>query len=476
MDIAPPLTASLGANQEQPQITQKHWGCSEHFRKDWVSLDGDFILQARFTASSQSNAPSPAWGWQIRTAGAQATLLAELRLTADGRCLFVTGENVNSPLEMLTLPVGGQAILRLQKHGATIHALAAPMGEPFKPRAIHNIEPQCKLEVRLFSSAGPSLTPSFCPVFDVRVSRLPKAGYVPYQDYIGSRLEILDVNTGTLEHIHGSATPFEAPNWMPDGRTLIYNISGQGPDKGLLRRFDLLSRTESPLDTAFATRNNNDHVLSFDGTQLAISHHASEDDGKSVIYTLPSSGGLPTRITPLAPSYLHGWSPDAQWLVYTGGRKQSGSDELLYDICKIPASGGEEIRLTKGQGLSDGPEYTPSGDWIYYNSTRSGLMQIWRMRPDGSQQEQVSDDAFNNWFPHFSPDGKWLIFLSFNQDVRPDDHPYYKEVYLRLMPAAGGPAKVVAYLYGGQGTINVPSWSPDSSRVAFVSNTDTLPT
>jgi Tol biopolymer transport system component len=169
-------------------------------------------------------------------------------------------------------------------------------------------------------------------------------------------------------------------------------------------------------------------------------------------------------VTANGPSYLHGWSPDGRWLVYTGQR----SGEL--DVYKIPATGGDEIRLTTAPGLDDGPEFTPDGAHIYFNSSRSGRMQIWRMRPDGSGQEQVTKDGFNNWFPHISPDGKWIAYIAFPPDVAPDDHPFYKPVMLRLMPVGGGPARVIAYLYGGQGTINVPSWSPDGTRLAFVSN------
>ena len=155
-------------------------------------------------------------------------------------------------------------------------------------------------------------------------------------------------------------------------------------------------------------------------------------------------------------------------MIFTGGRNGE------FDIFRISSLGGDETNLTKTPGLDDGPEYTPDGKYIYFNSTRSGLMQLWRMKPDGSQQERVSNDEFNNWFPHISPDGKWIVFVSFLQDVRPDDHPFYKHVYIRLMPISGGTAKVVAYLYGGQGTINVPSWSPDGKKVAFVSNSDVL--
>jgi len=99
-------------------------------------------------------------------------------------------------------------------------------------------------------------------------------------------------------------------------------------------------------------------------------------------------------------------------------------------------------------------------------------MQIWRMKPDGHDQEQITDDEYNNWFPHVSPDGQWLVIISYPPDIHAAEHPYYQPCYLRLLPIAGGRPKVIAYLYGGQGTINVPSWSPDSRRIAFVSNTD----
>jgi Tol biopolymer transport system component len=199
---------------------------------------------------------------------------------------------------------------------------------------------------------------------------------------------------------------------------------------------------------------------------IGISNHSKEDQNKSIIYTLPVQGGTPKRVTSKGPSYLHGWSPDGKFLVYTGERDGE------FDIYKVSTEGGEETRLTTAKGLDDGPEYSPDGKYIYFNSARGGIMQIWRMKPDGSDQQQITSDEYNNWFPHISPDGKRIVFLSFSRDVAPSDHPFYKQVYIRLMPAAGGSPRVIAYVYGGQGTINVPSWSPDSRKVAFVSNTN----
>jgi Tol biopolymer transport system component len=292
----------------------------------------------------------------------------------------------------------------------------------------------------------------------VRITTPAKRDFVPYRDYIGSRLEILDVGTGNATIVHRYQGSFQAPNWTPDGKALIY------AQEGHLYRFDLATHSATPINTGFATRNNNDHVLSFDGRVQGLSHHTAEDSGASIVYTVPAGGGTPKRVTAKGPSYLHGWSPDGRWLVYTGQRTNE------FDVYKIPAGGGDEIRLTTAPGLDDGPEFTPDGKYIYFNSSRTGRMQIWRMRPDGSGQEQVTNDGFNNWFPHISPDGKWIAYIAFPPDVAADDHPFYKHVLIRLMPIGGGPSRVIAYVYGGQGTINVPSWSPDGKRLAFVSN------
>ena len=187
----------------------------------------------------------------------------------------------------------------------------------------------------------------------------------------------------------------------------------------------------------------------------------SQTDRKSRIYTLPIRGGTPKAVVETAPSYWHGWSPDGKTLAYCANRNGE------YDVYTVSVNGGAETQLTTAMGLDDGPDYSPDGKFIYFNSDRTGRMHIWRMKADGSAQEQVTKDEWNNWFAHPSPDGKWLVFLSYEPDV--SGHPENKDVMLRLMSLADGKIDVLAKLFGGQGTINVPSWSPDSRKLAFVS-------
>jgi TolB protein len=272
---------------------------------------------------------------------------------------------------------------------------------------------------------------------------------------VESTLETIAIASFDRRVVYHTESHIEAPNWTPDGSTLIYNSGGQ------LYKIPATGGNPRQIPTGFAKRINNDHGISPDGKQLVISD--GTETGRSMIYTLPIEGGDPKKVTSLAPSYWHGWSPDGLTLTYCAERNGN------YDVYTIPVNGGKEKRLTSADGLDDGPEYSPDGRYIYFNSVRSGTMQIWRMKPDGSDQEQITSDQYNDWFAHPSPDGKWIVYVTFDTDVPAGSHPPNKDVMLRLMDLESGEVRVMAELFGGQGTINVPSWSPDSKQVAFVS-------
>lgn len=268
-----------------------------------------------------------------------------------------------------------------------------------------------------------------------------------------STLEVVDITTGDRRVVYRRQAHFEAPNWSPDGQYFLFNQEGR------IYKLPVTGGEPELIDTGFAEQCNNDHGITPDGETLIISDGTEE--GVSIIYTVPIEGGTPKRVTDEGPSYWHGVSPDGRTLAYVGLRDGE------YDIYTIPIEGGEETRLTTAEGLDDGPDYSPDGEWIYFNSVRTGTMQIYRMRPDGSDQEQLTFDEHNDWFPHPSPDGKWIAFLSYGPEV--EGHPANKNVMLRIMPADGGTPRRLTSLFGGQGTINVPSWAPDSSQFAFVS-------
>lgn len=442
------------------------WFGRDQFHFVWKKLKGDFILRTRVEFLGPGVDAHRKVGWMVRpNLDADAPYADCAEHGGDGLTSLQFRRAKGANTDQVRLAITNANVLQFERKGDTYIFSAARYGETFVTGQVTNLNLGDEVYAGLYLCSHNGDVVEKAKFRDVRIIRPVKEGFTPYRDYIGSVLEILDVHTGKLETIHSSKQPFEAPNWTTDGKALIYNLSGRAEGWGRLVRFDLTTRTTTLINTDFAIKNNNDHVLSFDGSMLAISDQ-SQGNGQSTIYTLPVGGGTPKRITPLTPSYLHGWSPDGRWLVYTGGRSNK------YDIYKIPADGsGPEIRLTDSPGLNDGPEFAPDGKYIYFNSTRSGKMQIWRMKPDGHEQEQVTNDGFNNWFPHISPDGKWIVIISFPADINPADHPYYKHCYLRLLPIESGTPKVIAYLYGGQGTINVPSWSPDSKRIAFVTNT-----
>ena len=434
------------------------WFGEDNFSFLSKQMNGDFIIQTQFKFIGEGHELHRKTGIMIRSSKSKSSPMVACTIHGDGLTSLQYRKTEGADVEEVKFSISGPDVLQLEKKGNTYTMSVAHFGEIYQSEKIENLVLGDELMAGLFVCAHTDEFAEEVEFNNTRIFNPAPDDLVQYRDYLGSLLEVMDVETGHRQVLGNTKGSWQAPNWTPDGKTLIYNADG------LLYNFDLETKESSVLNTGFANKNNNDHVLTFDGKQIGISHHATETNGQSVIYTLPVSGGTPKKITDKSPSYLHGWSPDNQFLLYTADRVGD------YDIYKISKDGGKEIRLTNAKGLDDGSEYSPDGKFIYFCSTRTGTMQVWRMETVGQNQTQLTFDDLNDWFPHVSPDNKWMVFVSFPKEVPADKHPFYERVYIRIMPVDGGEPKVIGYVYGGQGTMNVPSWSPDSKKIAFVSN------
>lgn len=438
------------------------WFTHDDFHYVWKKMKGDFILQSRGKLIGKGVEQHRKFGWMIRNGLDSNSAMVAATIHGDGLTSLQYRKVSKTNVDETKFTINAPDVIQLERKGKQYIMSVAHFGEPFVTEQIADIDLNDDVYVGLFICSHNKDVIEKVSFDNVRIIVPAKQNFIPYKDYIGSNIETMDVFTGQRKILYSASRSLQAPNWTVDGKSLIYNTNG------LMYHFNLQNHASTLINTGKVKNNNNDHVISFNGKMLGLSGESVDGKIHSVVYTVPVTGGIPKQITPTGPSYLHGWSPDGKWLTFTGERNGE------FDIYKIPSAGGKEIQLTTSPGLDDGSEYSPDGKYIYFNSVRSGLMQLWRMKPDGSDQQQMTNDEYNNWFAHVSPDGKWIVCLSFSKDIKADDHPFYKHVYLRMMPAAGGNLKVIAYLYGGQGSINTPSWSPDSKKIAFVSNTDVL--
>ena len=429
------------------------WFAADAFQFAWKRVSGDVSLSADISFLGQGGNEHRKAVLMIRQSLDSDSAYVDVALHGNGLTSLqfrdakgaITREvqaNVSAPKRLRIEKRGDYFFMSLTGNGGEVRMAGGspliPIAGPFYVGLGVCSHDKDKVETAVFSNVDLG-TP-------VPVTRDQTALY--------SALEVVTIASADRRVVYLAPGRFEAPNWTRDGAALIFNRNGH------LERLSLAGGAPQAIETGFAVRCNNDHGISPDGTLLAVSDN-SQEEHESRVYIVPIGGGTPRRITERAPSYWHGWSPDGRTLAFVGERNGN------FDVYAIPAGGGEETRLTTAEGLDDGPEYSPDGKYIYFNSERTGHMQIWRMRADGSEQEQVFSDNFNNWFPHLSPDGRWMVFLSYDSSVK--GHPENKDVSLRLMSLADKKIVVLARLFGGQGTINVPSWSPDSTRLAFVS-------
>lgn len=433
------------------------WATADAFQFAWKKMSGDMMLSAGIKWPAPGKTAHRKACLIIRQSLEAGSPYVDAALHGDGLTSLQYREAAGDVTHEIQSNVKGPARLRLEKQGDTVFMSVAGEGENFRHAGGSiRIPFQEPFYVGLAVCAHNDAELETAEFSGVELTNTPEKFVLAKKGQVESALEVIDVAKGDRRVVYQTAEHIEAPNWTRDGKAFLFN------SKGRIYRLPVEGGEPQAVETGDVTQCNNDHGISFDGTTLAISSRDAKS-GKSLIYTLPVAGGAPKQVTPVGHSYWHGWSPDGKTLVFCGER---GGE---FDVYAIPAAGGEEKRLTTAEGLDDGPEYSPDGQYIYFNSVRSGTMQIWRMRPDGSAQEQVTRDEYNNWFAHPSPDGKWLAFISFDQSVSPKEHPPNKNVLVRVMPVGGGEIRTIARVFGGQGTMNVPSWSPDSKSIAMVS-------
>ncbi|HYP08651.1 MAG TPA: hypothetical protein VER03_20620 [Bryobacteraceae bacterium] len=429
------------------------WATKDGLHFVWKKVSGDVTIAADIQHLSTGGDPHRKAILMVRQSLDEDSAYADAAVHGDGLTSLQFRDEKGAATHEVQANVTGPKRVQLTKRGNEYYMWVAGAGEPLR---LAGGSVRFALQEPFYVGIG---------VCSHNKDRLEKASFSNVEltvkltsnepaPLLISTLETIAVASTDRRAVYVTQGRIEAPNWTPDGTTLIYNSGGR------MYRIPATGGKPEAIDTGTLLRCNNDHGISPDGKELVVSDQ-SQPDRRSRIYILPIGGGTPRLITDKAPSYWHGWSPDGKTLTYCAQRDGE------YDVYTIPAAGGEEKRLTTAKGLDDGPEYSPDGQYIYFNSDRTGRMQIWRMKSDGTEQEQVFEDELNNWFPHISPDGRQMAFLTYEKDVT--GHPENKNVQLRVMTLAEKRIRVLAKLFGGQGTINVPSWSPDSRRLSFVS-------
>jgi TolB protein len=428
------------------------WFGIDDFHFAWQKISGDVAISAdiAFVGTTGDNHRKAVL--MIRQSLDGNSAAVDVARHGDGLTSLQFREAPGAATHEVQSNISAPRRVRLEKHGDNFYAFVSDKDGKLQPAgASTRLSLSGPFYVGIGVSAHDKDALQTAVFSNVKVESLPPQSAA--QPVLYSSVETIAIASTDRRVEFVAPAHFEAPNWSRDGSYFLFN------QDGAIHRLAVGTGQPTLIPTGAETQCNNDHGISPDGTMMAISD--SSQSQKSMVYVLPIAGGSPRQITKLAPSYWHGWSPDGSTLAFTGQRDGN------FDIYTIPIAGGEEKRLTIAAGLDDGPEYSPDGAWIYFNSDRTGSMQIWRMHTDGSQQEQVVSDETNDWFPHISPDGKWMVFLSYEKGV--SGHPPTKNVTLNLMSMKDKQVRVLTKLFGGQGTINVPSWSPDSQKLAFVS-------
>lgn len=435
------------------------WTNIDGFHFAWKKMSGDVSLTADMDFPVTTGNPSP---------HRKAILIFRQTLDADGVYADAAQHGVGmtalqyrrargAMTQDIELNIDPPKTVRLEKRGDNFTMFLSLKGEP-----LHQTGSTMKLHLEEPFYVGIGVCSHNKDVVEtatfsnVELKQLAHpAAAVPMSLYSTLQTVSIDASAVRQTVVRTIRGHMEAPNWTRDGKTLIFNQDGH------ISKISADGGDAKMVDTGAAIKCTGSHGLSPDGKWLAISC-GMPDKPEVRVYIVPADGSAPRLVTPNPNSYWHSWSPDGKTILFV--RPNQGS---LIDYA-IPAEGGEEKALTPLVGLSDDPDYSPDGQYIYFNSNRGGgTMQIWRMKPDGSEPEQITSDGMNNWTPHPSPDGKSILFLSYPAAIT--GHPANKDVALRILSTSDRSIRTLVNIVGGSGTDNVPCWAPDGQHFAFVS-------
>ncbi len=444
------------------------WFKADDLHFVWKKVEGDITLSSNISFAGATGNNHRKAMLMIRQSLAPDSAYVDVARHGDGLTSLQYRKATGDVTREIELNVSAPPNVRIQKRGDFFYiSYAATDGKWQNSGAAMKLPLHAPFYVGLAVCSHDKDVSETAVFENVKLETMPPKTDAP--TVLHSTLEVVPIASSDRRVVYTEAGHFEAPNWFRDNSGFLINQDGKlhKISANIVQTGPIVGSGPAAIEINGSTAINNDHGFSPDGTRIAFSDGTQA--GGSRIYTVPITGGKPQQLTADAPSYWHGWSPDGQTLAFTAGRNGAAANDHNgdYDIYTIPSAGGAEKRLTTTKGLDDGPEYSPDGQFIYFNSERSGHMQIWKMHADGSAQEQVIHDETNDWFPHISPDGKWMVFIAYEPGVT--GHPANQDVTLQLMSMADGKITLLAKLFGGQGTMNVPSWSPDSTRVAFVS-------
>lgn len=432
------------------------WKSEDAFQFVWKKASGDMVLTADVRFPAEGGNPHRKAVLMVRQNLENDAVYADVALHGSGLTALQYRLAKSAPTRDIELNIDAPARLRLEKRGDLFTLYLGNAGEPLRPAGA---AAKVHLEGSFYVGLGVcshDKDRSETAVFS-NVSLESPAPTTSAKPILWSTLQSMALEPIFRRGVVAYTTEgyLEAPNWSRDGKELIFDQGGK------MYRVAVDGGKPQLIETGAVDHCNGSHGLSPDGSSLAITCSPAGGPGAQ-IFRVPLGGGEPKLVTQNPQSYWHSWSPDGKTILFT--RPANGS----LNIFAIPAEGGKEVALTTGTGVSDDPDYSPDGKYIYFNSDRAGgSMQIWRMHPDGSSPEQITSDERNNWTPHPSPDGKWIVYLSYDKDVK--GHPANKEIEVRLMSLSDRKIETLVNILGGSGTMNVPSWAPDSQHVAFVS-------